>query len=85
MIFLYHLVWLEMAGGASEYHEDVELLQLLVLWILTYVSAFFAEHTRLSPLLFYILFGAVPTAVLSHRVCWLHVPNERRTEPERYF
>jgi Kef-type K+ transport system membrane component KefB len=48
-----------MAGGASEYHEDVELLQLLVLWILTYVSAFFAEHTRLSPLLFYILFGAV--------------------------
>ena len=40
-------LWLEMAGGASEYHEDVELMQLLLLWVLTYVSAFCAEHTRL--------------------------------------
>jgi Kef-type K+ transport system membrane component KefB len=48
-----------MAGGASEHHEDVELLQLLLLWGLTYLAAFCAEHTRLSPLLFYILFGAI--------------------------
>jgi Kef-type K+ transport system membrane component KefB len=54
----------------------VELLQLLLLWCLTYLSAFFAELTRLSPLLFYILFGAI-LANLTHHSDFKIVPEKQ--------
>jgi Kef-type K+ transport system membrane component KefB len=40
---------------------EKELEYLLMFWILSYVSAWLAQITKLSPLLFYLLFGGILT------------------------
>jgi Kef-type K+ transport system membrane component KefB len=54
MSILASLRRLEEGGGHGGGHE---LLYILLFWIAAYVADFAAQKTRLSPLLFYLLFG----------------------------
>jgi Kef-type K+ transport system membrane component KefB len=49
-----------MAGGGPG-HVHTDLLTLLLLWGCLYASAVLAHYTKLSPLLFYIVFGCIFT------------------------